>query len=659
MFHDIILLKTRRNNLSRWFLLYQPIDIDEAKKTTPDAALSHIKPGDRIFVGTGCAQARLLILHLSNMETHTEDNEIYHVISFGSAPYIKEQYAKRFRYNSFFITDNIRASVRTGRADYTPVSSRKLPELFRKKLLPIDVALIQTSMPNDSGYVSLGISVDVTKSAVENAQLVIAELNSEMPVTHGDSLIHVSDIDFMVENHAPLQEWIPPLSTPQIERVAKNVATLIENGSTLHFGIGNVPNAVPKYLLNRSNLGIHSEMITDSVLDLIESDIVTNSEKVIHKGETIAAFCLGTQKLYNTINDNPKFKFYTSDYVLDPTVVSKNPKMVTVNSALEIDLTGQVAADSLGHYLYSGIGGAVDLHRGALRSEGGKVIIALPSTSRDGQKSRIVSHLSPGAGVAITRADIEYVVSEYGIAYLHGATLRERVLAMIELAHPKFRKGLLDKAKEFGYCYQDQIYNDPPDIMLYPLDCQEYFTLKHGPMVRVRPILTSDEDKLRTFFYSLDDQSRYSRYFSAIRALPHEKAQKEANIDFSRDMGIAAFLGPISSEKIIGTGHFYILYDNQTAEISLLVHEKYRNKGLARFFLEYLTKRALERGVTRFVTELIMGNRAAIHLLKSFAQSGLAKNATIERADEVTILNWEVPEFPEKIEQKTLRYLFE
>ncbi|UCG01454.1 MAG: GNAT family N-acetyltransferase [Candidatus Heimdallarchaeota archaeon] len=640
-------------------MLYQPVEADEAKITTPDSALSHIKPGDRIFVGTGCAQPRLLILHLSNMETRTEDNEIYHVISFGSAPYVKEQYVKRFRYNSFFITDNIRNAVRTGRADYTPVSSRKLPELFRKQLLPIDVALIQTSMPDDSGYISLGISVDITKSAVENAKLVIAEINPEMPVTHGDSLIHVSDIDYMVENRAPIQEWIPPLTTPQIERVAKNVATLIEDGSTLHFGIGNVPNAVPKYLLNRENLGIHSEMITDSVLDLIEKRIVTNSEKVIHKGATISAFCLGTQRLYSAINDNPNFKFYTSDYVLDPTVVSKNPRMVTVNSALEIDLTGQVAADSLGHYLYSGIGGAVDLHRGALRSEGGKVIIALPSTSRDGRKSRIVSHLSPGAGVAITRADIEYVVSEYGIAYLHGATLRERVLAMIELAHPKFRKELLEKAKDYGYCYQDQIYNDPPDIMLYPLDCQEYFTLKHGPMVRIRPILTSDEDKLRTFFYSLSDQSRYSRYFSAIRALPHEKAQKEANIDFSRDMGIAAFLGPISSEQIIGTGHFYILYDNQTAEISLLVHEKYRNKGLARYFLEYLTKRALERGVTRFVTELIMGNRAAIHLLKSFAQSGLAKNASIERADEVTILNWEVPEFPDHIKQKTIRYLFE
>lgn len=593
------------------------------------------------------------------MEIYTEDNEIYHLISFGSAPYVKEQYERRFRYNSFFITNNIRQTVRIGRADYTPVSSRKLPELFKKRLLPIDVALIQTTIPNSAGFVSLGISVDVTKSAVENARLVIAELNPEMPTTHGDSLIHISDIDFMVENSAPLQEWTPPRTSPQIERVARNVSTLVEDGSTLQFGVGNVPNAVPKYLLDRNDLGIHSEMITDSILELIESGVVTNSKKTIHKGETISAFCIGSKRLYSVIDDNPNFKFYTSDYVLDPAVVAKNPKMVTINSALEIDLTGQVAADSLGHYLYSGIGGAVDLHRGALRSEGGKVIIAIPSTSRDGKKSRIVSHLSPGAGVAITRADIEYVVTEYGIAYLHGATLRERVLSMIELAHPKFRKGLLRKAKEFGYCYQDQIYNEPPEIMLYPIDCQEYYTLKNGSTVRVRPILTSDEDKLRTFFYSLSDQSRYSRYFSAIRALPHEMAQKEANIDFSRDMGIAAFLGPISSEKIIGTGHFYILYDNLTAEISLLVHEDFRNQGLARFFLQYLTRRATERGVTRFVTELIIGNRAAIHLLKDFARSGLAKNAQVERADEVTILTWEIPDVADQTKPGPIRFEFE
>ncbi|MFX0013061.1 MAG: GNAT family N-acetyltransferase [Promethearchaeota archaeon] len=602
-----------------------------------------MKPGDRIFVGTGCSQPRLLMLHLSNMETQTEDNEIYHVISLGSAPYVKDQYKRRFRYNSFFITNNVREAVRTGQADYTPVSTKRLPELFDKKILPIDVALIQTSMPNESGDVSLGISVDITKSAVKNARLVIAEINPEMPVTHGDSLIHTSEINFMVENHAPLQEWIPPKTTPQIEHVARNIATLIEDGSTLQFGVGKVPNAVPKYLLNRKDLGIHSEMITDCVLDLMEAEVVTNEKKTIHKGETVATFCIGTQRLYSAIDNNPKFKFYSSDYVLDPDVIAKNPRMVTINSALEIDLTGQVAADSLGHYLYSGIGGAVDLHRGALRSKGGKLIIAFPATSRDGKYSRIVSHLSPGAGVAITRADIEYVVTEYGIAYLHGATLRERVLSMIELAHPKFRKDLLLKAKEFGYCYQDQIYNHPAEFMQYPLDRQEYYTLKKGPTVRVRPILTSDENKLRTFFYSLSDQSRYSRYFSAIRALPHELAQKEANIDFFRDMGIAAFLGPISTEKIIGTGHFYILRDNHTAEISLLVHEKFRNKGLARFFLYFLTREARERGITTFVTELVIGNRAAIHLLKDFAAHGLAENPRIETEDEVTILSWDIP----------------
>ncbi|MHA2225893.1 MAG: GNAT family N-acetyltransferase [Candidatus Hodarchaeales archaeon] len=603
-----------------------------------------MKPGDHIFIGTGCAEPRLLILHLSNMETRTEDNEIYHVFSYGPAPYVKEQYSRRFRYNSFFITKNIRKAVREGRADYTPVSSRRLPELFRKKLLPIDVALVQTSLPDPSGYVSLGISVDITKAAVESATLVIAEMNSEMPITHGDSFIHTSEIDYMVKNTSPLTEWIPPIFTPQIERVAKNVSLLIENESTLHLGTGNVPNAVPKYLCNKENLGIHSEVITDSILELLNSGVITNSSKTLHKGKTVTTFCMGSQKLFNVVNDNPEFNFFPSDYVLDPDVVAKNYKMVTVNSALEIDLTGQVAADSLGHYLYSGIGGAVDLHRGARRSKGGKTIIAIPSTSRNGQYSRIVSHLSPGAGVAITRADIEFVVTEYGIAYLHGASLRERVLSMIELAHPKFREELFLKAKELGFCYQDQIYNDPSEFMLYPLELQEYYSLKNGPTVCVRPILSSDEDKLRRFFYSLSDSSRYSRYFSAIRALPHALAQKESNIDFSRDMGIAAFFGPIATEKIIGTGHFYILHDNITAEISLLIHEQYRNQGLARFFLTYLTKRAAERGVIRFVTELIIGNYAAIHLLKDFAKSGMAKNYSIESEDEVTILTWEIPD---------------
>ncbi|MHA1968738.1 MAG: GNAT family N-acetyltransferase, partial [Candidatus Hodarchaeales archaeon] len=352
-------------------------------------------------------------------------------------------------------------------------------------------------------------------------------------------------------------------------------------------------------------------------------------------------FCIGSERLYKRINDNPDFQFYTSDYVLDPAIVAKNHQMVTINSALEIDLTGQVAADSLGHYLYSGIGGAVDLHRGAQRSKGGKTIIALPSTSSDGKYSRILSHLTPGAGVAITRADIEYVVTEYGVAYLHGATLRERVLSMIELAHPKFRKELFLKAKELGYCYQDQLYNDPSEFLLYPLEHQKKFIMKDGTKVRIRPILSSDEDKLRIFFYSLSEKARFSRYFSAIRSLPHALAQKEANINFITDMGIAAFLGPVATERIIGTGHFFILLDNTAAEISLLVHDDFRNQGLARFFLKYLSKHSKERGVKTFVTELMMGNQAAIHLLKDFARSGLAKNAKIENADGVTILTWE------------------
>jgi acyl-CoA hydrolase/GNAT superfamily N-acetyltransferase len=575
------------------------------------------------------------------MEIQTEDNEIYHLFSFGPAPYVRDQFTKRFRYNSMFISNNIRRAVNQGLADYTPVSSRKIPDLFRKKLLPIDIALIQTSVPDQSGYVSLGISVDVTKAAVENAEIVIAEINSEMPVTHGNSFIHTSQIDFMVENTSPMIEWIPTPVTERTEKVAHNVASLVEDESTLQIGVGNVASIFPKYLSDKKDLGIHSELISDSTLELIESGVITNAKKTIHEGKTVGTFCMGTQKLYNTINDNPDFAFYPSDYVLDTSVVEKNYKMTTINSCLEIDLTGQVAADSLGTYLYSGIGGVLDIHRGAQRSKGGKTIIALPSTSKNDKHSKIVAYLTPGTGVGITRADIEYVVTEYGIAYLHGATLRERVLAMIELAHPKFREELTRQAKELNYCYQDQIYSDPSKHLLYPLEVQESFTLKNGPTVRVRPILSSDENKLRRFFYSVSEKSRYSRYFSAIRSMPHALAQKEANINFSQDMGIAAFLGPISKERIIGTGHFFLLHDFETAEVSLLVHEDFRNKGLARFFLYYLTKRAIELDIKRFITETIMGNAAAIHLLRDFADSGLATQASMESEGGVVILTWE------------------
>ncbi len=633
------------NNI-RCFLLYQPDGSYESKLTNPTTALSVIKPGDKIFITGGCAEPLLLTLHLSNMEYQTEDNELYHIFSFGSAPYVKKHYGNRFRYNSFFITKNIREAVSKGQADYTPISSRNIPDLFRKRVLPVDVALIQTSMPDNSGYVSLGISVDIVKSAVENANFIIAEINPNMPVTHGSSFIHVSDIDYLVENNSPLIEWSFPQTSYwnriTIERVAKNVATLIEDDATLQFGFGRVPLAVPKYLMKRKNLGIHSEMVSDSILDLIEAGIINNSKKSIHIGETVTTFCIGTKRLYDLVNNNPEFKFYPSDYVLDPQIVAKNTKMTTINSALEIDLTGQVAADSLGHYLYSGIGGASDLHIGAQMSLGGKGIIAMQSTANNGQKSRIVAQLSPGAGVAITRAHIEYVVTEFGIAYLHGASLRERVLRMVELAHPKFRKELFLKAKEFGYIYNDQNFHANAAYLEYPLESQKLFTLKNGTQIRVRPILSSDEDKLRRFFYSLSFESRYTRYFSAIRSLPHKRAQNESNINFKHDMGIAAFLGPVSSEKIIGTGHFFFLHDNETAEISLLVHEKYRNQGLARFFLYELTRIANEKGITKFVTELMGSNKSAIHLLKDFAQNGPAKNAKVEREGDVTILTWEV-----------------
>lgn len=624
-------------------LVYAPTDEYIEKLTSPSKALAGVRPGDRIFTGTGCAEPTLLNLHLSNM-LNIEDTVLLHFYSFGSAPYIKEQFTRRFRYHSFFITDNIREAVHSGRADYTPVSVKHVPRLFAKRILPVDVALIQTSIPDVNGQVSLGISVDVTKAAVRNSRLVIAEVNREMPITHGNSKISISEINYFIENNSPLIERVYSEPSQQVKRVAKNVTSLIDDGSTIQFGIGNVPNAVPLFLHEKLDLGIYTETFSDTVLDLIQSGAVTNEKKPIHNGMSVASYVTGSHNLYKTIDDNPKFGLFPSDYVLNTDRIGQHPNMISINSALEIDVTGQVVADSLGTKQYSGIGGAVDFHRGALRSQNGKAIIALPSASNDGKHTRIVCTLSKGSGVTIDRSHIAYVVTEYGVAYIRGLPLRERVLKMIEISHPSFRKQLFEHAKNLGYLYEDQIFHETQDWMLYPQRLQKSFMLKNNTPIRIRPLLPSDEDKLRDFFYSLSEKSKYSRYFNAINALPHSKAQTEANIDFSQDFGFAAFVNPINSEEIIGTGHFFLLRDGESAEIALLTSEKYRGNGIARRFLSMLSKIACDRGVKHFISEVIIENKAAYHLFKTFSENGPAVNPKIEREGGIVTFLWDIPE---------------
>jgi acyl-CoA hydrolase len=428
------------------------------KLQDPRSALKNIKPGERIFIGSGCAVPSLLIQTLEKIGKRLADTEIMHILTVGDTPYTNEEFCDNFRCNAFFIGENTRTAIAEGRADYTPVFLSDLPHLFLSGRIPIDVALIQVTPPDEHGFCSFGISVDIVKTAAESAKTVIAELNPQMPRTLGDALISINQIDILVENDTPIPE-IPPSPPPDeiTERIAKNVAGLIEDDATIQMGLGTIPDAITRFLKNKKNLGIHSEMISDGVVDLLKEGVITNRKKSIHQGKIITASCMGTKKLYDFVNNNPLVEFYPSEYVNNPYIISLNEKMVAINSALEVDLTGQVSSESIGYLFYSGIGGHADFMRGASKSRGGKPIIALPSTSKNETISCIVPHLREAAGVVTSRGDVHYVVTEYGVAYLHGKSIRERAIALINIAHPKVRQKLLNFSKIRCYVHADQV----------------------------------------------------------------------------------------------------------------------------------------------------------------------------------------------------------
>jgi acyl-CoA hydrolase len=383
---------------------------------TPEEAVSVIKPGQRVFIGTGCAQPETLVDALVERADSLVDTEIVHLLTLGRAPYAEAAFTRSFRVNSFFISKNVRHVIQGGLGDYTPIFLSDIPRLFTSGQLPLDVALIQVTPPDEKGMCSLGISVDIVKSATENAGLVIAEVNSRMPRTLGQSMINIHDIDILVPVDKPIIEVEPVVPTEENKKIGEYIAALIEDDSTVEFGIGAIPQSVMPLLKDKKNLGIHTEMFNDAIIELIESGAINGSRKNTDRGKIVASFCLGTRKLYDYVDNNPTFAFHPTEYVNDPFVIGSQTKQVAINVALEIDLTGQVCADSIGTNFYSGIGGQVDFNRGAARSAGGKAIIALPSTAKNGTVSRIKAHLGHGAGVVTTRGDVHYVVTEYGVA---------------------------------------------------------------------------------------------------------------------------------------------------------------------------------------------------------------------------------------------------
>lgn len=417
---------------------------------TPEEAVSHVQSGQRIFVHGACAVPTVLIQALVEQKDRLKDVEIVHIHTNGPAPYCQPGMQRHFRHNSLFMGANVRNAVNEGLADYTPVFLSDIPHLFRNGQLPIDVAFLHLSPPDGHGFCSFGTSVDCAKAAAETARIVVAQINPRMPRTHGDSFIHVSRLTSFVEVDQPIPESPPrPLSEEHIQ-IGKHVASLVEDGATLQMGIGTIPDAVLLALMEKKDLGIHTEMFSDRVVDLVEAGVITGARKSLHPGKIISSFLMGTKKLYNFVHDNPMVEMHPIEYVNDTSVIRRNDRMVAVNSAIEIDLTGQVCADSIGFSIYSGVGGQMDFMRGAALAPGGKPIIALPSTV-GGKVSRIVPVLLEGAGVTTTRSHVHYVVTEWGVAYLHGKTIRQRAQALIQIAHPKFRDALTEFAREKHY----------------------------------------------------------------------------------------------------------------------------------------------------------------------------------------------------------------
>lgn len=580
-----------------------------------------IHRGDTIFIGSACAEPQHLVHGLIKyVQAHPKaffDAEVLHIRSLGVAPYTSEKFRHNFRHNSFFIGDSTRSAVNTGVADYTPVFLSKVPDLFYRGLARVDIAMIQTSPPDEHGYMSLGVSVDIVKAATEMSPVVIAQVNTQMPRVHGDAFIHIDNIDYILPYDEPILEYSPGADTEIAQRIGTYVARLIEDGDTIQVGYGSIPNAILAHLSDKKNLGIHTELLSDGIVDLMKKGVIDNSRKNIDRGKTIATFCMGKKDTYEYINDNPIIEFKTIDYTNNPLIIAQIRNMVAINSALEIDLTGQVTAESIGKTFYSGIGGQADFMRGATLA-GGKTILTLCSTALSDTTSRIVPTLKEGAGATLIRGDVQYVVTEYGIAYLQGKNIRERAMELVSIAHPKFRPRLIDEAKKAGFIYRDQAFI-PGKRGEYPEHLETWRTTKKGEPVLFRPVRISDEPLLKDFFYDLSDNSMYRRFISYRKDMPHERLQEFVVIDYTQETVILAVMGPEENEKVVALGQYGINTGSHTAEIAFAVLDQYQDQGIGSELLAYLTYLARRQGLLGFTAEVLVENKP---MLRVFEKGG-------------------------------------
>ncbi|MCK4944553.1 MAG: hypothetical protein KAS65_13300 [Candidatus Aminicenantes bacterium] len=585
------------------------------KHVSTHEALSKIRNGQTIFIGSGCGEPLILTEALAGMAPKFWDLQIIHLSAQAESKLAKPELVNSFRYNTFYIGRGLEKAVANGTADYTPIDISRFPSCVTAGIISIDVALIQVSTPDTSGNCSLGISVDAVKTAVENADLVIAQINENMPVTMGDSMIPVDKIHYLIDGTAPLTEVPGHELDPVSLTIGRYIARLITDGTTLHFDRSVISTAAMRYLDSKRHLGIHTDILTDEVFRLLKSGVITNKKKSFKKNKIIATMVMGSHGLYQNVNQNPNIEIHPINFVNDPFIIAKNKKMVSVLSIEKIELSGMPWADIGEASHINNLPSSMDFVIGSNRSENGFSIMALHSTSPDGTESRIVAE-RVAKGVSFSRSKVDFVVTEYGYVYLYGLSYRERAIALISIAHPKFRKQLLKEAKKFNYVGKNQIIVDCPESgMVYPHHYECTHTFKGGLEVFFRPIKPSDARRMQLTFYSLSLETIRMRYHGSIKKLSNETAQMLCNIDYSKDMAIVGLVGPRENPRIVAEGRYTYNPSSKMGEFDIIVHDDYQRLGLGIFLANYLKKIAYASGLSGVYAEVIPHHGGAMGLL--------------------------------------------
>ncbi len=572
-------------------------------------------PGGRVFIGSGAACPQALMRHMLQNKRALQDIELVQITTLGPTPWVERDALDTFRTNAFFLNPDLRGPVNEGEADYTPCFLSEIPSLFRRGVMPLDAALIMVSPPDDHGLCSLGVSVDVVRSAVQSARTIVAQINKRMPRTMGKCEVHVENIDFFLEADEELPEWRSEGEDEVTRKIARYVAQLVEDGATLQLGVGNVPDSVCQALRGHKHLGFHSELFSDGAMDLMKCGALDNSRKPINTGLSVASFARGSQALYDFVDGNYQMSFQPTDYTNNIAVIAQHPHMVSINSAVEVDVTGQAAADTVRGKFYSGVGGLIDFTRGAAMSNGGLPILALPSTAEGGVTSRIVSLLSDGAGVVCSRADVHFVVTEYGIATLRGRSIRERVLELIQVAHPKFREGLLRDARERKLIAPYERLIPRPTREIGGVEFQKV-TLA-GESYVLRPLHPSDERRLQEFFYSHTSDTIQRRYGYRVTSMSGVRAHELTGVNQERDLALGIFemRGPM--QRLHAIGRYFLEDDGESAECAFVVRESKRRHGMGRLLFARMVEIARRRGLTRLWAMVANDNKPMLNLFKT------------------------------------------